>query len=145
MKRFSILFILTLLTLSCSSDKYRLYVVFDNVEGLSEDSKVTSSGLTIGSIEDLKLHENGVLAELEFDNDVRIPEGSLFRIIEPGLISSPVIDVELASNEKNNYKSGDTLNGKLRGHPFFEAKPLPDTLRVEKLHQLIDTLAKLKK
>lgn len=144
MKHIRFLLLLALVTLSsCREGSYKLYVLFDNVEGLAEDSKVTSSGYTIGRIESMKLHKNGVLAELRFDNDVKIPQGSAFSIITPGLISPPQIDVELDYNKKAYYKSGDLLIGKTRGS-LLEEKAIPDSLAVEKLRRLIDTLAKHK-
>lgn len=142
--RFVLLFVLLTLA-SCSDDGYKLYVLFDNVEGLAEDSKVTSSGYTIGRIENMRLHKSGVVAELRFDNDVQIPQGSSFSIITPGLISPPQIDVELDYDKKVYYKSGDTLIGKTPGSLLSEESKVPDSLAVEQLRQLIDTLAGYKR
>lgn len=144
MKSMRFLTLFALLTLSsCSEGNYKLFAIFNNVEGLSEDSEVRASGLKIGHVEKMWLDEKGnVVAELHINNDVAIPVGSEIAIENESMVlADKHIEVDIKPDAEKNHNPGDILIGKTRNDLLLEENNMPDSLAVEKLHQLIDTLA----
>ena len=66
----------------------KLYVEYDNVEGLTSSAPVTISGKNIGKVNAITLQNNGkLLVELLINEDTfPISKSSIAQIYEPGFI-----------------------------------------------------------
>lgn len=89
----------------------KLYVEFDNVEGLVASAPVTISGKIVGRINALNLTENGkILAELQInEDDFPISKSSVAQIYEPGFIGGKQIAILPNFADKNLAVDGDKL------------------------------------
>ena len=58
----------------------KLNVLFDRVGDLEIGARVYQKGLIVGKVENLQLLDNGVLADIRLDRNVKIPVGSAFTI-----------------------------------------------------------------
>lgn len=86
----------------------KLFVEYDNVEGLATSAPVTVSGKVIGKVNSIKLNTSGkLLVELQIDDDeFPISKTSIAQIYEPGVIAGKQIAII------PNYKDGNmTLDG----------------------------------
>ena len=74
--------------------RYMFSIMFQEVAGLVAGDKVTVAGLDAGEILSLQLAPRGkVAAEVEIDNDIKIPIDSRFTVASYGLIGSKVISI----------------------------------------------------
>ncbi len=79
---------------SFGDSRYGFSIMFTEVAGLVAGDKVTVAGLDAGEILSLKLAPFGkVVAEVEVDNDIRIPVDSRISVASYGLIGAKVISV----------------------------------------------------
>lgn len=79
----------------------KLYVQYDNVEGLIPSSPVTLNGLTIGKVKAIDLKPDGkLLVELQIKNDFPITKGSIAEIYSPSPIGGKQIAIIV--NTKNS-------------------------------------------
>ncbi len=79
---------------SFGESRYGVSIMFTEVSGLVAGDKVTVAGLSAGEIISLKLAPFGkVIAEVEVDNDIRIPIDSRISVASYGLIGAKVISV----------------------------------------------------
>ena len=79
---------------SFGENRYVFSIMFTEVAGLVAGDKVTVAGLDAGEILSLKLAPFGkVVAEVEVDNDIRIPTDSRISVASYGLIGAKVISV----------------------------------------------------
>ena len=99
----SMLIIMALLACSCSKD-YSLCLVFDNVEGLKDDSKVLLNGVEIGEINDMKAFANGVYVDVSINADYKIPKNSAFSLIQPGFMEQKFIDGKSSLLKSNTLR-----------------------------------------
>ena len=79
---------------SFGESRYGFSIMFTEVSGLVAGDKVTVAGLDAGEIISLQLAPFGkVIAEVEVDNDIRIPIDSRISVASYGLIGAKVISV----------------------------------------------------
>jgi phospholipid/cholesterol/gamma-HCH transport system substrate-binding protein len=79
---------------SFGESRYGFSIMFTDVSGLVAGDKVTVAGLDAGEIISLQLAPFGkVIAEVEVDNDIRIPVDSRISVASYGLIGAKVISV----------------------------------------------------
>ncbi len=79
---------------SFGESRYGFSIMFTEVSGLVAGDKVTVAGLDAGEIISLQLAPFGkVIAEVEVDNDIRIPLDSRISVASYGLIGAKVISV----------------------------------------------------
>ncbi len=79
---------------SFGESRYGFSIMFTEVSGLVAGDKVTVAGLDAGEIISLQLAPFGkVIAEVEVDNDIRIPVDSRITVASYGLIGAKVISV----------------------------------------------------
>ncbi|KAF2519243.1 MCE family protein [Flavobacterium salilacus subsp. salilacus] len=95
-------------------NSYRtLYVIYENVEGLSPSAPITYSGLVIGKVSSIKPEKEGrLMVELKIsNNDVFISKTSHAVLNKPDLVGGKQIAIE--SDFKNNTpaENGDYLIG----------------------------------
>ena len=93
--------LLTLLFLSsCSNDK-TLYLKTENAEGLTLESYLSLNGFKIGTIDEIKINNEGaLLIKSTLKNEINIPADSEFKIEESGLIGPKIIVLKLGKSKK---------------------------------------------
>jgi phospholipid/cholesterol/gamma-HCH transport system substrate-binding protein len=89
----------------------KLYVEYDNVEGLATSAPVTVSGKTIGKVNSIELNKNGKLVvEIQInEDDFPISKTSVAQIYEPGFIAGKQIAIIPNYRDQNMVVSGDKL------------------------------------
>jgi phospholipid/cholesterol/gamma-HCH transport system substrate-binding protein len=89
----------------------KLYVEYDNVEGLATAAPVTISGKTIGKVSAITLNKDGkLLVEIQIDNkDFPISKTSIAQIYEPGFIGGKQIAIIPNYKDENLVVTGDKL------------------------------------
>ncbi|UMY66251.1 MlaD family protein [Flavobacterium sp. HJ-32-4] len=97
---------------SCSQrqETYRMYVKFNNVEGLNIESIVESRGVTIGKVRKMDLCQNGVIVEVEIDKKVKIPVDSKFCVKDRGVLTRS-IEVTMVGKKRKILTEKDTVDG----------------------------------
>lgn len=91
------------------------YVKYKNVSGLMKGNAVTSSGLSIGQVDDIFFSANSnseVIVELIISNDLEIPDNSFARLLSSDLLGSKVIEIGLG-NSRTFLKDGDTIKSEI--------------------------------
>ncbi len=97
--------------ISCTStNTYPFYILFDNVEGIDNKSIVTSKGLEIGKVIEMKLYKQKVIVKIEIKNNVKISKNAKISIIDRGVLSK-CIDIDDNYPLKDLIKNNDTVNG----------------------------------
>jgi len=86
------------------------YISYDNTNGLLVSNPVTIHGVTVGMVTDIRLNKekSKVVVEVEVDDNVAIPKGSVALIRENGLLGGMQIEL-LLSNSQDMHQEGDTL------------------------------------
>ncbi|MDI9310666.1 MAG: MlaD family protein [Limnohabitans sp.] len=89
----------------------RLFVEYDNVEGLTSSAAVTISGKNVGKVNSIKLQDNGkLLVEIQInEDDFPISKTSMAEIYEPGFIGGKQIAIIPNYKDKNLAVDGDKL------------------------------------
>ncbi len=89
----------------------KLFVEYDNVEGLVASAPVTVSGKIIGKVNSIELNKNGnLLVELQINEDeFPISKTSTAQIYEPGVIAGKQIAIIPNYKDVNMTVSGDKL------------------------------------
>ncbi|RXR19233.1 MCE family protein [Flavobacterium amnicola] len=89
----------------------KLFVEYDNVEGLVNSAPVTISGKIIGKVNAITLNNNGkLLVELQINEETfPISKSSLAQIYEPGFIGGKQIAIIPNYADKNMTADGDKL------------------------------------
>jgi phospholipid/cholesterol/gamma-HCH transport system substrate-binding protein len=89
----------------------KLYVEYDNVEGLVTSAPVTVSGKIIGKVNSIELNKNGnLLVELQINEDnFPISKSSTAQIYEPGVIAGKQIAIIPNYKDVSMTVSGDKL------------------------------------
>ena len=75
--------------------RYRIMTTVDNAMGLRTGDPVQMRGVTIGSVRDFEMGEQGenVVIVLEVDGQWLIPEGSSTQLVTPGLMAPRTVEV----------------------------------------------------
>lgn len=94
----------------------KLFVEYDNVEGLAPAAPVTISGKTIGKVNSIVLNSNGkLLVELQINDELfPISKSSVAQIYEPGFIGGKQIAIIPNFSDKTLALSGDTLQADIK-------------------------------
>jgi len=89
----------------------KLYVEYDNVEGLASSAPVTVSGKIIGKVNSIELSKNGkLIVELQINEDnFPISKTSVAQIYEPGFIAGKQIAIIPNYKDSNMAVDGDKL------------------------------------
>jgi len=98
-------------------DKTRtFYAEYTNVQGLAAKSPITINGLKVGTVSDITFHPNkkGILvAHLNLNNDIEFSANSVAQIYSPDFISGKSLKINIALDEADIARSGDTLIGEV--------------------------------
>jgi ABC-type transporter Mla subunit MlaD len=97
--------------LSCNNNTKKIYVIFDNVETLEPNSKVTCKGIEIGKIDKIDLYGDKVLVELTMKDKYKITKESKFLINQSSLLGSGNIEVIVNIKNVELIRNNDTLIG----------------------------------
>ncbi|MBK0368456.1 MlaD family protein [Flavobacterium agrisoli] len=121
-----------------------LYVVYDNVEGLSPSAPVTLNGLIIGKVSAITIDETtGKLkVQLQIKTDFPISKTSSAVMYSPSLVGGKQIGIQPNFNDKEIIQEGDFLNSKIELGltDSIGDKLAPIQLKLEKLLGNVDTL-----
>lgn len=122
----------------------KLFVEYDNVEGLATSAPVTVSGKIIGKVASIALSKNGKLSvELQInEEDFPISKSSVAQIYEPGFIGGKQIAIIPNYKDTNMTVSGDHLYSdiKLGLTDEFGKKLVPTQQKIEGLVTNADKL-----
>lgn len=83
------------------SDGYKIYAVFDNIEGISVGSDVMIAGIKVGEVLQLSLDKKDYSASvaLKLNKDIKIPEDSRLSVVSSGLLGGKYILVTPGMSE----------------------------------------------
>jgi phospholipid/cholesterol/gamma-HCH transport system substrate-binding protein len=90
----------------------KLFVEYDNIEGLVPAAPVTINGKIIGKVSSITLNANGkVLVEMQINEEnFPISKSSVAQLYEPGIIAGRQIAIIPNLQDKNLAVSGDVLS-----------------------------------
>ena len=118
----------------------KIYMIFDDLNGLSKSNEVKIKGYVIGKVYDLDVRGkdmNGIIATINLSEDVHIPDDSKAVISTP-LIGSSFIGIEKGISS-NYLKAGDTLETRVDAGIFDDVKSQV-TPTLSKVREGIDSL-----
>ncbi|UCE90356.1 MAG: MCE family protein [Pseudomonadota bacterium] len=117
------------------------FVSLPNVSGIKSGTTVTYSGFVIGEVErilaDRSDDSTTYKIELAIRADWRIPDDSIARIVRPGILTEPQLDI-LEGKSGNYLAPGATIEGETGGNLMAGLSKLAD-----ELHPLIANLGSL--
>ncbi|KAA0692477.1 outer membrane lipid asymmetry maintenance protein MlaD [Halopseudomonas laoshanensis] len=90
------------LTMSASTDSYKVYAHFDNVAGLTSRAKVTMAGVTIGQVTGIEFDKNRYTGKVEMainDNINTLPSDSTASILTAGLLGEKYVGISVGGEE----------------------------------------------
>lgn len=88
----------------------KLFVVYENVAGLTSSAPVTLNGLIIGKVNSITINPDGkLLVELHITTDFPISKSSIAEIYDSGLVGGRQIAIKPNFLDKNYTVSGDYL------------------------------------
>ncbi|MBQ0742052.1 MAG: outer membrane lipid asymmetry maintenance protein MlaD [Pseudomonas sp.] len=90
------------LTMSTSTDTYKVYAHFDNVAGLTSRAKVTMAGVTIGQVTGIEFDKNRYTGKVEMainDNINTLPSDSTASILTAGLLGEKYVGISVGGEE----------------------------------------------
>lgn len=94
----------------------KIFVEYENVEGLTSSAPVTISGKVIGKVNGIKLNNNGKLVvELQINEDeFPISKSSVAQIYEPGFIGGKQISIIPNYKDPQLVVDGDYINSNVK-------------------------------
>lgn len=84
-----------------------------NVNGLTKSSAVFADGVRVGIVRDISydhLQPGNVVVQVELDNDLRIPKGSMAELV-PELMGGVRMNILMVNNLREKHSVGDTIPG----------------------------------
>jgi phospholipid/cholesterol/gamma-HCH transport system substrate-binding protein len=122
----------------------KLFVEYDNVEGLASSAPVTVSGKVIGKVNSITLNNNGkLLVEIQINDDTfPISKSSIAQIYEPGFIGGKQIAIIPNYRDQKLAVSGDKLQSDVKQGMIGSVgdKLVPTQQKIEKLVSNADVL-----
>ena len=101
------------------TDSY--YVTYDNVTGIQHGTAVTHGGYQIGQVKNIKpVNDTGQTrfkVELAVRQGWQLPQHSIARVVSPGLLADPQIDI-LAGDSQDYLPVGASLEGREAANLF---------------------------
>jgi phospholipid/cholesterol/gamma-HCH transport system substrate-binding protein len=95
----------------------KVYVIYDNVEGLATSSPVTINGHTIGKVHEINFADGGsgkIKVLLMIEDDFQFSKNSKAELYDTGLIGGKGISIVPALDGSENVVSGDVLQGSIK-------------------------------
>lgn len=120
------------------------YVLYNEVNGLSESNPVEVSGYKVGVVQSIRFLDDGtgrLLVTLSLDKKMGIPVGSYAEITAASLIAGMKIQF-IFSDSESRYSSGDTIPGRIAESVItrFERELLPITGSVAQTLKQLDSV-----
>ncbi len=126
------------------SKSYFYYAVYDQTDGIAPSNPVIYQGLKIGNVKKLSLDEETgkIIATIQLSKNIKIPIGTVAKIISSDLLGAKVIDLVFANQRVVFYNLKDTLVGdnELGFADQVSAQVMPVKLKAEKLLSSLDSL-----
>ncbi|WP_219062293.1 outer membrane lipid asymmetry maintenance protein MlaD [Pseudomonas sp. UMAB-08] len=100
------------LSVSATSDSYKLYAYFDNIAGLTVRAKVTLAGVTIGKVTAIDLDRDSFTGRVTMEVEKRVnnlPSDSTASILTAGLLGEKYIGISVGGEEAL-LKDGSTIH-----------------------------------
>lgn len=127
-----------------TSNKY--YVVYSNVDKLTESNQIFLNGYAVGRVSDIRIEQskNRVIVELDINSDIVVTKNST-AILNGELLGGRFIQLSIRPGESLEAK--DTINAEVAKGlmDFFteNAEPVADNLQttLKKLNTILDNLA----
>lgn len=94
-----------------------IYVVFDNINGLRNGNNVRFSGVSVGTVKELKMiSDTMIVVKTSIDKDILklIKKDAISTIGSDGLVGSKIIDIIPGNQSGSNLQPGDTLQASKR-------------------------------
>ena len=115
--------VFVILLLNSCQDKQIYSVEFDNVSGLTEDSKVVFKGQSIGEVDKIGFSaDRKIIVDILIDKDFVMPENYKFVIVSLNLLGSKSIELrDLDSLEANS--SGHVDKGEYESNSLLDSLP----------------------
>lgn len=89
------------------SSRYHVKAVFSNVTGLKENTEVEMLGITVGTVDEIKLKDYQAHVSLRIDQDVTLPIDTSASIKTEGLLGERYIALSPGGLPENISKNGD--------------------------------------
>ncbi len=124
--------------------KQSFFVVYQNISGLSASDPILVNGFSVGRVKNVKMLPDirqGIIAEIQVDENVKVPQGSIAKIINVDLLGAKAIELTLLPGA-DYLKSGDTLKSDVQLSLTEEVKleVLPVKQKAEELMSSLDSL-----
>ncbi len=133
----------SLVKVSLAEPTYPIYVVFDNAEGIQEQSLVKKAGMQVGYVERINLDEQGrALLRLQLVKSFRLPRDATFTILSSGYLGDNYVAVEFPSGPPKpgeEVEPGFTFETGHRG-PDFNQLMTKGAELLSSASQLVDNL-----
>lgn len=120
------------------------YVIYNDINGLTESNPVEISGFKAGVVQSINLIKDGsgrMLVELSIGKDFKLPKGSIAEITPASLIAGMKIRI-LFGNGPDYYSNRDTIPGRLAESLFItlENEFLPVKDQISGLIDILDSV-----
>ena len=119
----------------------KVYVVYDNVEGLVGSNPIFLKGYRIGQVQKMRFlddHSGRMVATLYISRKVFIPKNSTAQIVNNDFFGGKAINIELSKNP-SQVEDGDTLMPEVVTGLTQQLTPIKD--KAENLIQSLDSVA----
>lgn len=93
------------------TDRYNVFVHFQDVTGLEPSDFVSVSGLRIGKVSGFQLEGTEVIVKIEIDPEIELPKDSQAQIKSLGLVGEKFIDI-IPGSADELLEDGDHIQGK---------------------------------
>ncbi|MCW5205811.1 outer membrane lipid asymmetry maintenance protein MlaD [Desulfobulbus sp. F5] len=88
---------------------YTLYAEFENISGIKTGSEVQIAGVSVGSVAELRLNEDGkAVATFKLNKGIQIPKDSIASVKSQGIIGDKFIRI-MPGGDETNYQSGEII------------------------------------
>lgn len=119
------------------------YARYSNVDGLAESNPVKIKGMKVGAVAKMQYvpSRDVIVVKFNIDSDIRIPRGSVARIVSEDLLGSKAIVIEL-SQSRDYYRNNDTMVSDLQESlsSSVRAEILPVKEKAEALLKTLDSV-----
>ncbi len=124
------------------SNNKEIYVEYQHIAGIKVASVVLYNGFSIGKVSELSLSKRGtIIATLNIQEDIDIPDNSVAKIVSQDLLGSKAIEL-MIGDSRSFINDGDTLNSdiELSLAESVNSQVLPVKAKAEKLLGTMDSI-----
>ena len=105
-------FTIMLTDINIFKKQYSFDVIFETVGGLERGDKVTLGGMVVGEVKSLKYERGKIRVTLNINRDVEIPEDSIFKLGDTGLLGGKRVDIVWGNEDSGFIEPGAEVIGK---------------------------------